>query len=344
MDHPLPHRLLPAALLLMSLALSSTAAPQAPGPFPRIGSIERLDPGLDALLAPDAAIEKLAEGFSWAEGPVWVPAKGHLLFSDVPKNVVHRWHPQEGLSAYLTPSGFTGSSYDGKEQGSNGLTLDPQGRLVLCQHGDRRVARLNPDNATFTTVADRYDGHRFNSPNDLCYDSQGRVYFTDPPYGLGPSSVRDLDFQGVYRVEEDGRVAILTKELERPNGIALSPDGRQLYVANSHRERPIIMAFPLAPDGSLGAGRVLIDTSPLFSKEPGRGGLPDGLKVDEKGNLWATGPGGVLVIRPDGKLLGRILPGHTTANCGWGDDGRTLYLTSNGVLARIRTLTKGAGW
>ncbi|MFO1451474.1 MAG: SMP-30/gluconolactonase/LRE family protein [Opitutaceae bacterium] len=340
-----PRRCLPA-LLYLSLALSAFAAPprSVPPPYPSLGSVERLDPSIDRLIAPGAVIEKLAEGFSWAEGPVWIPAQGHLLFSDVPNNTVYRWNAKDGLTPFLKPSGFTGTSRDGKEQGSNGLTLDSKGQLVLCQHGDRRLARLNPDRATFTTLADRYNGKRFNSPNDVCYDAQSRPYFTDPPYGLPPGSVRELDFHGLYRVEKDGAVTLLVSDLERPNGIAFSPDFKRLYVANSHRPRPIVMVYEIGTDDRLHNGRVLIDTSPYFDDKPGGGGLPDGLKADEQGNLWVTGPGGVLVVRADGKLLGRILPGHTTANCGWGDDGRTLYLTSNGVLARIRTLTKGAGW
>jgi gluconolactonase len=342
---PTLRRLFPA-LLLMSLVHDTSAAPPSsvPAPFPAIGTVERLDPALDRLIAPDAVIEKLAEGFSWAEGPVWVRSGGHLLFSDVPNNIVHKWHPKEGLSTFLKPSGFTGTGYDGTEQGSNGLTLDGQGRLVLCQHGDRRLARLDSPQSGFITLADRFDGRRFNSPNDVCFDAKGRPVFTDPPYGLAKSAVREIDFHGVYRVETNGSVTLLTKDLERPNGLAFSPDFKRLYVANSHRPRPIVMAYDIGADDRLHNGRVLIDTTPYFGDKPGHGGLPDGMKVDVEGNLWVTGPGGVLIIRPDGKLLGRILPGHTTANCGWGDDGRTLYLTSHRVLARIRTLTKGAGW
>src|SRR5690606_9326450 len=227
----------------------------------------------------------------------WVPAGGYLLFSDVPENIVYRWKDGEGVSVFLTPSGFTGDFYDGRERGSNGLTLDADGRLVLAQHGDRRIARLNPDNHTFTTVADRHEGRRFNSPNDLVYDRAGNLYFTDPPYGLARSAVREIDIQGVYRVTPDGTVTLLIDELERPNGVALSPDNRTLYVANSHPPRQIIMAYSLSGDGRISDGRVFFDATPLAGE--GRSGLPDGLKVDQQGNLWATGPGGVLILSPE---------------------------------------------
>jgi len=339
------HRLLrllsiSTALLLPTFSADGATAPVGT-PAKPVGEIERRDPALDALLAPDAVIEQLAEGFDWSEGPVWDPRAGHLLFSDVPQNKVYRWHPLQGLSLFLDPSGFTGVAEGRRRQGSNGLTLDATGRLLLCQHGDRRIARLNPDGRTFTTLADRWDNRRFNSPNDLCQDDAGRLYFTDPPYGLAKEDARDLDFHGVYRLDPEGRVTLLTKELERPNGIALSPDRKRLYVANSHRPRPVIMAYPLDASGAIGTGTTLFDATPLFGDRPGHGGVPDGLKVDERGNLWATGPGGVLILSPEGRLLGRLLPGHTTANCAWGDDGRTLYLTSDSILARVRTRVAG---
>jgi gluconolactonase len=310
-------------------------------PYATVGRIERLDPALDALLAPDAAMEKLAEGFNWSEGPVWVPAMGALLFSDVPENRIYRWKAGEGVTVFHPSSGFAGGDYDGRERGSNGLTLDAKGRLVACQHGERRVARLNDDQRTFTSLADRFEGKRFNSPNDLVFDRAGNLYFTDPPYGLAPSSVRELDFHGIYRMTPDGRVTLLSKELERPNGLALSPDEKRLYVANSHPPRPILLVFDLLPGGGVGPSRVFYDTAKHVGE--GRRGLPDGMKVDEKGNVWATGPGGVLVLSPDGKLLGHVLTGQATANCGWGDDGRTLYLTADGLLLRLRTKVKGAG-
>jgi gluconolactonase len=329
--------LLPASVMAAASAITSL-----PAPYPSMGEIERLDPALDTLLARGAKLEKLAEGFDWSEGPVWVPAEGQLLFSDVPQNVIYRWRDGEGVHVFLTPSGFTGEKYEGRESGSNGLVLDAHGRLVLAQHGDRRVARLNLDGRSFTTIADRYEGGRFNSPNDLCYDRAGNLYFTDPPYGLPSNAKQEIEYQGVYRVTPAGQVTLLVREQTRPNGIALSPDERTLYVANSDSKHPVIMAYSLRGDGTVSGGRVLFDTTALAGA--GRRGLPDGLKVDQQGNLWATGPGGVLILTPDGRHLGTILTGQATANCAFGDDGSTLYITADGILCRIRTRVVGTGF
>jgi gluconolactonase len=303
-------------------------------PYSTVGSIERLDPALDVLIAAEAKLEKLAEGFNWSEGPVWLPDQKVLLFSDVPENVVYRWQEGKGVSVHLEPSGFTGKDYKGRERGSNGLTLDREGRVLLAQHGDRRVARLGKDGKSFETIADRFEGKRFNSPNDLCVDRRGRVFFTDPPYGLASPADSELGFFGVYRVDTDGTVTLVTKELERPNGIALSPDERTLYIANSHGPRPIIYAVDISGDKA-GEGRVFFDCKPLMGS--GRRGVPDGLRVDADGNLWATGPGGVLVISPAGKHLGTLLTGQATANCTFGEDGSTLFITADSQLLRVRT-------
>ena len=307
-----------------------------------LGTIERLDPAMDDLLPKSAAMEKLAEGFNWSEGPVWMP-EGYLLFSDVPMNTIFKWDERKSISIFLQPSGYTGTTPRAGEPGSNGLTRDKQGRLIACQHGDRRVARW--ENGKFVTVADRYDGKRFNSPNDAVVKSNGDIYFTDPPYGL-PMNVNDptkeISFQGVYRVSMDGKVTLLTDEVTRPNGLAFSPDEKTLYVASSDPNKAIWMSYPVKPDGTLGAGKVLFDSTAMRSNT--RKGLPDGLKVDRKGNLWATGPGGVLVISPEGKHLGTLATGEATANCGWGDDGSTLYITADMYLCRVKTKTKGAGW
>jgi gluconolactonase len=306
-----------------------------------LGRIERLTPEMDELLPKDAIIEKLAEGFDWSEGPVWMPGD-YLLFSDVPMNTVFRWDKRRGISVFLQPSGYTGSQPRGGEPGSNGLTHDKQGRLILCQHGDRRVARL--EDGKFITMADRYDGKRFNSPNDVVVKSNGDFYFTDPPYGLVGNMkdpAKEIPFQGVYRVAKDGgKVTLLTDEVTRPNGLAFSPDEKTLYVASSDPQKAIWMAYPVKTDGTLEKGRVLFDATEMAKS---RRGLPDGLKVDRRGNLWATGPGGVLVLSPEGKLLGVLNTGEATANCGWGDDGSTLYITADMYLCRVRTKTKGAG-
>jgi gluconolactonase len=312
---------------------------QMTGPQTRM---DRKDPRFDALIPKDAALEQLGAGFAWSEGPVWDRKAGALLFSDIPNNVVNRWKAGEGVASFLKPAGYTGKEpFTGREPGSNGLTFDSRGQLVLCQHGDRRISRLNADR-TFTTIVDRYEGKRLNSPNDLVYHSSGALYFTDPAYGL-PKTFddpgRELDFTGVYRFSADGKLTLLTKELKAPNGLAFSPDEKTLYVAQSDRERPIWMAYPVNVDGTIGQGRLLADASDL--SKAGKPGAPDGLKVDVKGNLFATGPGGVWVIAPDGTHLGTIETGVPTANCAWGDDGSVLYITANDKLYRLKTNTKG---
>jgi gluconolactonase len=308
-----------------------------------IGRIERQDPRLDGLVPPGAVIEVLAEGFRWSEGPVWDKAASRLLFSDVPNNVVHAWSEKDGLSSFLKPSGYTGpEGGGGREPGANGLAFDGRGRLVLCQHGDRRVSRL--EDGRFVTLADRYDGKRFNSPNDLVIGADGSIYFTDPPYGLTKTFEdpgREIGWNGVYRLAPDGHVSVLVKDLRAPNGIGLAPDGRTLYVGQSDRDRPVVMAYDLAKDGTAVNGRVFFDTTPLRKNGPGG---PDGLKVDRDGNVFTTGPGGVVVLTPRGECLGTIVTGVPTANCGFGDDGSVLYLTANDKLCRVRTRTKGLGF
>jgi gluconolactonase len=342
-------RTLPALLLALLVGAcssnkSTATKHEGKSSYPSIGSIERLDPALDRLIAPRTRIEKLAEGYEWAEGPVWVGRNGgHLLFSDVIKNTVHRFDPKTGRAEpFLSPSGYTGTTPRGGEPGSNGLTLDPQGRLVLCQHGDRRIARLNDDGKTFATVVDRYEGKRFNSPNDLCYDRNGNLYFTDPPYGLegkNEDPKKELDFNGVYLLRKNGELVLLTKEFTFPNGVALSPDEKTLYVAQSDPNAPVVKALDIKPDGTVSSGRVLFDASHL---REGRKGLPDGLKVDRQGNIWTTGPGGVLIVTPEGKHLGTINTGEATANCGWGGkDGSDLYVTADMYLCRVKTKTRG---
>lgn len=297
-------------------------------------SIERLDAALDGLIAPDAVIENLGGGYQWVEGPVWDPAAGRLLFSDIPNNVIHAWHPDEGFRVFMKPAGFTGVAGYGREPGSNGLALDAKQRLLLCEHGDRRVAVLTPGGGKMT-VADRFEGKRLNSPNDLAVHSSGAVFFTDPIYGLPKGEddpARELDFCGVFRVDPDGAVHLVSKETERPNGIALSPDEKTLYVANSHGPRPVIFSFPLDAEGKVaGEWKVFFDTKGLSGR-----GAPDGLKVDRAGNLWATGPGGLLVMSPGGKLLGRVLTHRPTANVAFGGkDGEFVFLTASDRILRF---------
>jgi gluconolactonase len=254
-----------------------------------------------------------------------------------------KWKEREGISLFMKPSGYTGIADYGREPGSNGLTLDLQGRIIFCEHGDRRVSRLEKDGGKQTLV-DNYNGKRLNSPNDAAVKSNGDIYFTDPPYGLPDrfnDPRRELDYCGVYRLSTTGQLTLLTKEMTRPNGIAFSPDERVLYVAQSDSKNPVIKAFPVKRDGKLGTGKVFYDYSSFYRKYPGS---PDGLKVDRNGNLFATGPGGVYVITSKGKLLGRIHSGKRTANCAWGDDGSVLYMTVDDFLCRIKTKTEGANW
>ena len=334
-------------LLLLCLAIFlaiPTARAEEGGPadlIPTLGSIERLDPRFDALVPKDALIEVLASGFEWAEGPVWVKRDGAVLFSDIPRNRVNRWKQGEGLSTYLEPAGFTGPGAYGNERGSNGLTLDGQGNLVSCEHGDRRVSRLTTGGGK-RTVADNYKGKRFNSPNDVAVHSSGAIYFTDPPYGLPKGfddERRELDFCGVYRVTPDGTVTLLCDTMTRPNGICFSPDEKRLYVAQSDPQAPIWKVFNVQADGTLDAGKTFFDGTKLFKER--KKGLPDGLKVDTQGNVFATGPGGVLVIAADGTHLGTILTGQATANCGFGDDGKSLYMTADSHLCRVKLSTTG---
>ncbi len=310
-----------------------------------IGQVVRLDPALDELIDKDAKIEILAEGFEWSEGPAWVKNGGYLLFSDVPKNTVHKWKEGEGLSDFLKPSGYTGKGVYGNEPGSNGLIINSLGQLVACEHGDRRVSVMPLDLGGKRTLADNYMGKRFNSPNVVVQKSNGDYYFTDPPYGLPKKEndpTREITEFGVYRIANDGKVTLLVKDMTRPNGLAFSPDEKVLYVAQSDPAKAVIMAFDVKVDGTVGVGKVFFDATAM-SKE-GLKGLPDGLRVDTKGNLFATGPGGVLVISPKGKLLGRIDTTQATANCAFGNDGTTLYLTADMYLCRIKLKTKGIGF
>lgn len=330
-----------ACLFLLLLSSTTTAAAQE---FPSFGRIERHDARLDALIPTDARVEKLADGFEWTEGPVWVPSGGYLLFSDIPRNSIMKWVEGEGVSLWMKPSGYTGVTDYGAEPGSNGLVLDAKGRLVCCEHGDRRVSVLT-ENGGKMTLVDNYQGKRLNSPNDAVFKSNGDLYFTDPPYGFPDrwdDPRRELEFCGVYRLVPGGELTLLTDQVTRPNGIAFSPDEKTLYVAQSDPEAPVWWTFDVKEDGTLGAGRVFFDAAKWA--EEGRPGLPDGLKVDAQGNLFATGPGGVHIFTPQAEHLGTINTGERTANCAWGDDGATLYLTADMYLGRVRTTTKGMGW
>ena len=310
-----------------------------PVSYPTTGSIERLDPRLDAIVPQDAVIEVLSEGHEWVEGPVWVPELQSILYSDIPNNAVYRWSEGEEASLWLQPAGFTGAIPREGESGSNGLALDAEGKLVLAQHGDRRLARMEaPWGAPapmFETLVGEYEGKRFNSPNDVALRTNGDLYFTDPPYGLqGGNEEKELDFQGVYRLAASGSLTLLTNELSRPNGIAFSPDQSILYVANSDgANQPVVMAYDVESDGGINNGRVFFES------------WGDGMAVDQGGNVYVTGPrGGVLVINADGEHLGTLLAPPRTSNATFGEDGSTLFVTANTRLVRIRLNVKGVGF
>ena len=314
-------------------------------PYPTIGKVVRFDPQLDGIIAPNTPIEVLASGFEWSEGPVWVKDGGYLLFSDVPKNTIYKWTENSGLSVFLKPSGYTGAGGYGNEPGSNGLTLDARGRLIACEHGDRRLSAMPLGGGGKVTLADGHQGKRFNSPNDVVVHSDGSFYFTDPPYGLPlqeKDPLRETSIFGVYRLDNRGKVTVVVADLTRPNGVALSPGEKILYVAQSDPERAVVMAYTLNNDGTVGKGSVFFDATPMI--KAGLRGLPDGLRVDKNGIVFATGPGGVLVLSAAGKLLGRIDTGQATANCAFGGDGSTLYLTSDMYLCRIKTNARGTGF
>ena len=300
------------------------------------GRILRVDQRLDRLVPVGADIEKLAEGYVFTEGPVWVRGESRLLFSDVRANAIHQWTEADGASPFIDPV-FEGDREGLRSISSNGLTLDSEGRLVIAEHGNRRIARVEED-GTRTVLADSYEGSRLNSPNDLVYGSDGSLYFTDPSYGLEgleESPLRELDFNGVYRLDPDGELELLVRDQTRPNGIALSPDERILYVANSDENQKVWMAYDLNVEGAAN-GRVFYDVNDQTAP-----GAADGMKVDLEGNVFATGPGGVWVFGWDGVHLGTIMPDEVPANVAWGGDGRTLYMTANTGVYRVTLGTGG---
>jgi len=305
---------------------------------PSVGSIVRLDPAFDALVPASAHIEKLAGGFQFTEGPLWFPA-GYLWFSDVVGNVVRQWSPDGKVIEILRPgSNELKDAPPGSFIGPNGMVADKDGAVLLCQHSNRRIVRIGKDRQ-ISVLVDRFEGKRLNSPNDLVYrPSDGSLYFTDPPYGLlkqDDDPQKEIKFNGVFRLA-GGKVQAVIRDLTRPNGIAFSPDEKILYVSNSEEKHKVWMKYDVQPDGSVSNGSVFFDVT--AEKEDG---LPDGMKVDAKGNLYCSGPGGLWVFSPDGKHLGTIKPPETPANCNWGDDGKTLYITARTGLYRIQIAAQG---
>lgn len=325
--------ILPVLFIGVSLPIGA----QAPA-----GEIVRLDPALDKIVPKGAKVEKVFGGIRFAEGPVWIRQGGYLLFSDLPSNAIMKWTPGGMPEVYRKPV-FTGPFPDGVQIGTNGLALDPMGRLVAAEHGNRRISRTEK-NGTISILADRYEGKRLNSPNDVVVKNNGDVYFTDPTglyrtYPDGPDKPKpELDFNGVYRISAGGKLDLLTKEIGYPNGIAFSPDEKKLYVANSRPDK-YWMVFDVTADGGITNGRKFADVT----KEPGEG-VPDGMKVDRAGNIYATALTGVQMFSPDGKRLGTVITPEVAANCAWGDaDGKTLYITARTSIYRIRLNIAGAG-
>lgn len=309
-----------------------------------VGKITRFDAGLDALLDANAPIEVIAKGFQWAEGPVWVKAGGYLLFSDVPKNVVWQWKDGK-TTKFLDPSGLAGPIPAGiREAGANGLAIDAKGHLIMADSGTRCIASVDLKTKKKTILADRYDGKRFNSCNDVSIHRNGTIYFTDPPYGLAEgdtSPLKEMKANGVYRLTPTGEVHACDDSLSRPNGVGISPDHQTLYVSMSDDKRPHILAYPLDIEGGVsGEPKIFADFSAeLAQKLPG---LPDGLKVAKSGHLFASGPGGIYVLSPQGKKLGLIATGKSAANCAFGEDGKTLFVTSSDMVVKVRL--KQSGW
>ena len=299
------------------------------------GNIERLDPRLDALIPLDANIQKLASGFTFTEGPVWDKRSGVLYFSDVRDNTIYSWSEDEGVNVFIQP--VFEEETDHPSVGSNGLTLDREGRLILMEHGYRRVSRLEA-NGERTTLIDNYRGNRLNSPNDVAWHSNGWLYFTDPPYGmpgLENDPARELNYNGIYRLSPKGEIQLLERYQTRPNGLVFSPDEETLYVANSDAQNKVWYAYTVI-HGIIGNPRIFYDVNDQSSE-----GAADGMKVDTEGNLFATGPGGVWVFDPDGTHLGTIKPAEVPANVAWGDDGSTLYMTARTGLYRVQLSTSG---
>lgn len=305
------------------------------------GIIERMDPALDAIITIDAKAEIIAEGFEWSEGPLWVEKQNMLLFSDIPMNTIYKWTEERGKEVYLQPSGYTGDLPSASsEPGSNGLTFDNEGNLVLCQHGDRRMAKMDAPidkpEAKFITLADKYNGKRFSSPNDAVFNNSGELFFTDPPYGLPTQDDSDpkkeLTHNGVYKVKKDGTVILLVDSITRPNGLAFFPGEKKLLVANSDPDKPNWYVFDVNGD-SLTNGKIFYSYAGKNENMPG---LPDGLKIDRNGNVFATGPGGLSVFNSDGKLLGRLNLNDPSANCALSPDEKTIYITNDMYLLRMK--------
>ena len=329
-------------LFVMTAACTNkkASAPTVDAPSKPVGEIILINDELRSIVHPAAVLEVIADGFEWSEGPLWLPQEKKLIWSDVPRNKIFQWRKGEGMSVYLEPSGYTSTQPRGGEMGSNGLLLDPTGKLVLCQHGDRRVARLegslDQPAANFFTLADTFGGKKFNSPNDAAYGHGGNLYFTDPPYGLerqADDPLKELDFQGVYKVAPDGTVTLMTRSLSRPNGIAFNKEKTKCYVSNSDPEQAVWMVYDVDENGDLVNERLFFDATAMVTEG---NGLPDGVKVSSQGLLFATGPGGLLILTPEGKHLGTLHTGSPVSNCALNEDESVLFMTSDALIVKVQ--------
>ena len=302
-----------------------------------IGSVERLDDDINYYISEKSKIEILAKGFNWSEGPVWSTKLNSLLFSDVPNNIIYKWNESSGLEIFLNDIGYSGIVPNLKKGGTNGLTIDAQGNLIICMHGDRRISKIEDWNSkSIIPLIISFDNKLFNSPNDLIFNSKQELFFTDPPYGLSGDndSLKELDFNGVYKLKPNGEIKLLIRDLSRPNGIGVSNNDRLLYVANSDKNNPVIMKYELTEDGVKNP-KIFFDGKDLVNKDIG---LFDGLKVHPSGLVFATGPGGVLLIREDGTHIGTIKTELRSANCSFDEDYEYLYMTSHKYLTRIKLI------
>ena len=291
------------------------------------------------MISNEITVDVIGTGYKWSEGPLWIESEKMLLFTDVPTNTIYKWTAEKGAEVYLTPSGYTGTIPRAGEPGANGLALDDEGNLILCQHGDRRIAMMNTPvgkpSADFTTLSDKYNGKRLNSPNDVVFNNYD-FYFTDPPYGLIKNmkdSSKEIPFQGVYRITSKGETVLLIDSISRPNGLAFSPDGKKLYVASSDPDKARWYQYEMNDSMQIVSGKILHDATEQAKTEKG---LPDGLKVDHNGNIFGTGPGGIWIFNPAGKLIGKIKLTEPASNCGLSADEKSLFVTNNMNVIKIQ--------
>jgi gluconolactonase len=332
-----------AAFFIITLLSCNNNSNTKPPMYKTTGTIIQYDETLSAIIDTSTKAEIIAEGYEWSEGPLWIEKHNMLLFSDVPMNTIYKWTAANGAEVYLNPSGYTGTTPSKcKEPGSNGLTLDNEGNLVLCQHGDRQMGKmdapLDKPAAKYITLANKYNGKRFSSPNDCVYNSSGELLFTDPPYGLqtqdDTDSLKEIKHNGVYKVKKDGTVILLVDSITRPNGLAFLPGEKQLLIANSDPAKPVWYIYDVAGD-SLINGKIFFDVS---NHDKNWNGLPDGFKINKKGIVFATGPGGVYIFNKEGKKLGLIKLDNSTSNCALSSDEKTLYVTNDMYILRISLL------